>query len=172
MIRLKTLQKEISVRYQEAYEALQQANASLGVIADMANCIPIENGIQISHRSVMGIEVPIVHINPIPMMLSYGFIESNSRLDRAYQCFNELKTLTVTLAEVENSVYRLANAIRSTQRRANALENVVIPRYSRTTRFIADSLEEKDREEFSRMKMIKHAKARSAEEEAQEEVVK
>ena len=62
------------------------------------------------------------------------------------------------LAEVENSVYRLANAIRKTQRRANALENIVIPRYRETARFITDALEEKDREEFSRLKVIKAAK--------------
>jgi V/A-type H+-transporting ATPase subunit D len=59
---------------------------------------------------------------------------------------------------VENSVYRLANAIRKTQRRANALENIVIPRYQETAKFITDALEEKDREEFSRLKVIKAAK--------------
>ena len=57
--------------------------------------------------------------------------------------------MTALLAEVENSVYRLANAIRKTQRRANALENIVIPRYEETAKFITDALEEKDREEFS-----------------------
>ena len=39
---------------------------------------------------------------------------------------------SVMFASVENSVYRLANAIRKTQRRANALENIVIPRYQET----------------------------------------
>ena len=60
--------------------------------------------------------------------------------------------------EVENSVYRLANAIRKTQRRANALENILIPRYRETAKFITAALEEKEREEFSRMKVIKATK--------------
>ena len=59
------------------------------------------------------------------------------------------------LAEVENSVYRLANAIRKAQKRANALKNIVIPDFEKTVKFISDSLEEKEREEFSRQKVIK-----------------
>lgn len=69
------------------------------------------------------------------------------------------------LAEVENSVYRLGNAIQKTQRRANALENIVIPRFRNTVKFIGDSLEEKEREEFSRLKVIKEVKMKSQEEE-------
>ena len=62
------------------------------------------------------------------------------------------------LSELENSVYRLANAIKKTQRRANALKNIIIPRFESTVKFISDSLEEKEREEFSRMKVIKVVK--------------
>ena len=56
---------------------------------------------------------------------------------------------------MDNSVYRLANAIRKTQKRANALKNISIPNLEATVKFITESLEEKDREEFSRLKVIK-----------------
>ena len=69
-----------------------------------------------------------------------------------------MKKITTELAEVENSIYRLSVAIRKTQRRANALQNIIIPRNERIVKFISDSLEEKDREEFSRMKVIKAQK--------------
>ena len=69
-----------------------------------------------------------------------------------------VKELTVVLAEVENSVYRLANTIRKTQKRANALKNISIPRFEETIKFISESLEEKEREEFSRQKVIKNQK--------------
>ena len=59
------------------------------------------------------------------------------------------------LAEVENSVYRLATAVNKTQKRANALQNIVIPGLDGTIRFITDALEEKEREEFARLKVIK-----------------
>ena len=77
-------------------------------------------------------------------------------LDNAYLKFNEVKNLTAQLAEIENSVYRLANAIKKTQKRANALKNIVIPNFTETVKFITEALEEKEREDFSRMKVIKN----------------
>lgn len=70
--------------------------------------------------------------------------------------------LTAVLAEVENSVYRLADAIKKTQKRANALKNVMIPKFEATVKFITEALEEKEREEFSRLKVIKSQKAAKA----------
>ena len=40
----------------------------------------------------------------------------------------------------------------------NALKNIMIPRFEETVKFITDALEEKDREEFSRLKVIKRQK--------------
>ena len=73
-----------------------------------------------------------------------------------------MKELTRQLAEVETSIYRLAESIRKTQKRANALQNIVIPNFDRTVRFISDALEEKEREEFVRLKVIKANKAHQA----------
>ena len=71
----------------------------------------------------------------------------------------KVKKLTAELAEVENSVYRLATAVNKTQKRANALKNIIIPRYTATVKYITDSLEEKEREDFSRLKVIKAQKS-------------
>lgn len=79
-------------------------------------------------------------------------------LDEAYLRFAEVKQLTAELAEVENSVYRLADAIKKTQKRANALKNIMIPRFEETVKFITNALEEKEREDFSRLKVIKKQK--------------
>ena len=73
-----------------------------------------------------------------------------------------LPNLTVELAEIENSVYRLADSIKKTQKRANALKNIMIPRFEETVKFISDALDEKDREEFSRLKVIKKKKQKDA----------
>lgn len=62
---------------------------------------------------------------------------------------------------MENSVYRLADAIKKTQKRANALKNIMIPRFEATVKGITDALEEKDREEFSRLKVIKRQKSKN-----------
>ena len=71
--------------------------------------------------------------------------------------------MTAKLAEVENGIYRLAVAIKKTQKRANALKNILIPKFMNISKYISDSLEEKEREEFSRLKVIKTQKSRKTE---------
>ncbi|MBC8545607.1 V-type ATP synthase subunit D [Clostridiaceae bacterium NSJ-31] len=156
----KMLRREIDGTYERAYLALQRANITLGVIDNIAGAVPVDSGVKIHFRSVMGVDIPVVEYHDEEPRIAYGFLDTNSQLDYAYQCFHEVKRMTVLLAEVENSVYKLANAIVKTQRRANALKNVVIPRLESTVKFISDSLEEKEREEFSRLKVIKATKAK------------
>lgn len=157
------IQSEIDETYARAYQALQKANITLGIIDDIAGSIPEEDGLNVSSRSVMGVEIPIVTLEDNPPKPYYSFASSNSMLDEAYISFHKVKELTAVLAEVENSVYRLANAIKKTQRRANALRNIIIPRFEYNVKFITEALEEKDREEFSRLKVINKTKLKKAE---------
>ncbi len=157
--KVKMLRNEISQAYSTGYYLLQQANLSSGVIGSLARQIKVENSIELTFRSVMGVEVPtILYKAPKELAVPYGLEGSNSRIDEAYIQFQKVKELTLVLAEVDNSVCRLANAIQKTQKRANALKNIVIPQYEEQIKFISDSLEEKDREEFARMKVIKAQK--------------
>ena len=146
------IQTKIDVTYSQAYLALQRANITLGYIDDLAKTVPEDNSLKLSYRSVMGVEIPIVTIDEDSQEngLFFGLDVTNSAFDEAYMRFREVKRLTADLAEVENSVYRLADSIKKTQKRANALKNIMIPRFEETVKFITDALEEKDREEFSR----------------------
>ena len=154
----KVIREQITSSYQEAYDALQEANISMGLISDIVNSIPEDYGISIAYRSVMGVEIPKISYNKQPLKMTYDIERSNSKVDYAYNCFYKVKQLTVLLAEVENSVYRLANTIRKTQKRANALKNISIPRFESTVKVITEALEEKEREEFTRQKVIKEMK--------------
>ena len=152
------IQAEISATYAEAYAALQRAHITLGVCRESAMTIPVDDGLEMNFRSVMGVELPTVTLKPRPTEIYYGLDLTNSQLDDAYIKFDEVKRLTAVLAEVESCVYRLADAIKKTQKRTNALDNVIIPRFKSTVKFITDALEEKDREDFSRLKVIKKQK--------------
>ena len=154
----KSLRGTIDNTYIKAYSALQMANIASGVIENVANAVPVENTLSVTYRSVMGCELPKIAIDEKKPVLNYGLQYTNSNVDMAYISFEYAKYISVTLAEVENSIYRLTNSIRKTQTRANALQNIVIPRYESIVRFISSSLEEKEREEFSRMKVIKAQK--------------
>ena len=155
---VKIIRDQITSSYQEAYDALQEANISMGLISSIVNSTPEDYGISIAYRSVMGVEIPKISYNQQPLKMTYDIERSNSKVDYAYNCFYRVKQLTVLLAEVENSVYRLANTIRKTQKRANALKNISIPRFESTIKVISEALEEKEREEFTRQKVIKEMK--------------
>lgn len=152
------VQQKIDSTYSQAYAALQRANITLGMCEEFSGATPIDDGLKIDYRSVMGVELPTVQLEDSKLDLRYGWSDTNSQLDEAYLRFDEVKKLTARLAEVESSVYKLANAIKKTQKRANALSNIIIPQFQETIKYITEALEEKEREDFSRLKVIKKQK--------------
>ena len=153
---VKYLRSEMSSTFEEAYLALKNANLTLGSVDMLAAALPIDDNISLSFRSVMGVEIPSLRVEEISaQLLPYGLQQSNVFLDESYLAFLKVKRLTVMLTQVENGVYRLTEEIRKTQKRANALKNIIIPRYEETVKWITDVLEESEREEFTRLKMIK-----------------
>ncbi|MEG1103705.1 MAG: V-type ATP synthase subunit D [Oscillospiraceae bacterium] len=157
------LQRDIGDAFSRAYKALESANVTLGIDKTLEGFMPEENGFSMSSRSVMGVELPTTSFETTsPPRPLYGFFGTNMQLDYATVCFANVKELCARLAGTENSVYRLAAAIKKTQRRANVLKNVVIPRYETNVSFITAVLEEHDREEFTRLKVIKRTKGKKA----------
>ncbi len=151
------MQSQVDETYAAAYAALMRANTAMGNCADVASTLPVDDSLAISFRSVMGVELPTVTLGEGPgARMPFGLYSSSSMLDEAYLKFMEVKRLTVRLSEVENCVYRLADAIKKTQKRANALKNILIPKFEEEVRFITDALDEKEREEFARLKVIKN----------------
>lgn len=154
----KDIQSEIDVTFRTAYRALQKANIELGInyVQEIGESIPVEHSIEIKARSIMGTEIPLVRYTKTSgETLSYAFYSTRESLDRARAAFERVKELTIKLSMVENSAYRLATNIKKTQKRANALKNITIPTYKTLVHDITNSLEEKDREEFTRLKVIK-----------------
>jgi V/A-type H+-transporting ATPase subunit D len=103
----------------------------------------------------MGTDVPMVKYEEGDGTPPYGFFRTVSSLDRAFAKFTLAKNLSIELAEIENAVYRLAINIKKTQKRAKALENAIIPAYIGLVKHIQEVLEEKERDEFTRLKVIK-----------------
>lgn len=158
----KELRGSIEETFNEAYKALQNANIMTGINDLLTEQIPAEDRIEVNYRSVMGVELPTVSLPREQAKLDYSVSQSNSQFDLAYLKFNEVKYTTVLLAEIDNSIFRLAVAIKKTQKRANALQNILIPKYTEQVKYITNALEEKEREEFSRQKVIKAMKIKKA----------
>lgn len=153
----KEIQGTIAETFANAYRALQEANLTIGIntVQQIGESIEEENGVEIMLRSIMGVEMPTIADMTEEVKPQYGFARTNTTLDEAMTMFVKVKHLTLHLAEVENAIYRLATNIKRTQKRANALKNIMIPRYEGITKHIVNALEEKEREEFTRLKMIK-----------------
>lgn len=151
----KEIQTAIDTVFTEAYASLQKANIRMGLCDRIAEGVTVDDTLAIQYRSVMGVEIPHIPGDIPPPRPEYGFVHTSSALDECYIKFHQVKKLVRKLAEVETSIYRLAESIKKTQKRANALQNIVIPGFDETIRFVTEALEEKEREEFVRLKVIK-----------------
>lgn len=157
----KDIQEEIDQTFTKAYACLQRANIEHGIskVRELAFTVPIEDSIRIQTRSIMGTEIPHVKYDAKQNDLTYSFSTTRESIDIAREAFREVKDLTIKLSMVENAAYRLATNIKKTQKRANALKNITIPMYSNLVYTISNALEEKEREEFTRLKVIKRMKS-------------
>lgn len=151
-----SIQREIDSTFSAAYISLQQANIENGIsfVQEIARAVPIENSIRVKTRSIMGTEIPLVEFSN-EFLPAYSFHNVRPSLDVARMHFEKVKQLTIELSTIENSAYRLAANIKKTQKRANALKNITIPTYTALVHDISNALEEKEREEFTRLKVIK-----------------
>ena len=156
----KGIQSEIDTTFTRAYACLQHANIEHGIskVQELAFTVPIEDSIRIQTRSIMGTEIPHVKYDAQENSLTYSLSDTYESIDIAREAFRQVKDLTIKLSMVENSAYRLAASIKKTQKRANALKNITIPTYSALVYKISNELEEKEREEFTRLKVIKRMK--------------
>ena len=149
----KDIQTQIDVTFRTAYTALQKANMEIGIafVQQIACTVPVENSIRIKTRSVM-------EFDKTTNTPTYAYYSTKMSLDEAKAAFEKVKELSIRLSMVENAAIRLAANIKKTQKRANALKNITIPKYEALTKDIQNALEEKEREEFTRLKVIKRMK--------------
>lgn len=160
--RSKDIQERINSTFSEAYEALKAANMTEGIstVEGIAASIKGAADFQVLIHSVMGVEVPSVRFEKKEFEPTYSFYRTNNAFDIAVKSFQTVKYLVYELAEVENSVYRLAVEVRKTQKRTNALQNIQIPKYIDMVKYIVDALDEREREDFFRLKMVKRRTTR------------
>ncbi|MCW3998689.1 MAG: V-type ATP synthase subunit D [Candidatus Bathyarchaeota archaeon] len=142
----------------KAYLSLREAIMAKGseTIANVALGSTNKAEYLIDYRSIMGVTVPAVTFQgATDVKPDYGFANTNAELDHAFKEFHNVLKLLAHLAKAEGTTFQIANDVKRTQRRVNALNHVLIPRYRSTAKQIEMVLEEKEREEFVRTKRIK-----------------
>ncbi len=158
--RVKGSREGVEATLQEAYKDLSDAQMVMGDLAVKKSSMSVKESVnvEIESRSVMGVVVPLIEseIGQKNMVeRGYGFLETSVKLDEAASKFEESIKLIIELAEIEKTIMLLAIEIESTKRRVNALEHIIIPKLENTVKYIEMRLEEMERENFVRLKMIK-----------------
>ena len=150
--------EELLAALAKAYQSLREANMTKGseTVASVALGSSTEANYLFDYKSIMGVAVPSVEFQgEADVKPDYGFANTSVELDKAFKQFYSVLDLIADLARAEGTTFQIANDVRRTQRRVNALNYVLIPRYRKTAKWIEQVLEEKDREEFVRTKIIK-----------------
>lgn len=156
----KKLKEKIDTAFLDAYAMLQEANIDLGIenIMKIADSSTEDDGVSILFKTLMGVEIPIVKYSSPNKVVDYSFYDTTSAVDKAVLAFISLKKVIIELAQIDNTVYKLSQAILKTQKRSNALKNIVIPRTKKLELKIQGAIEEREREDFARLKVIKKGK--------------
>ncbi len=145
-----------------ARRALMRAEALDGpeVVHSAAFAAQGELSLSVEGSFVMGVPVPIIEQKSAARAVvdrGYSLSGTSSRIDETANRFEEEIDLLIELASSELRLRRLAEEIRKTSRRVNALENILIPRLHARKGYIEMVLEERAREDLFRLKTVKRA---------------
>ena len=143
---------------QEIYESVNESYLSLGVatVDSVAQSTPGVMEVESNVKRVVDVTIPVLTVTEKDTKsIPYGFADTNASIDRGAKLIKALLPKICKAAEYENSIFSLAKALEKTQKLLNALENVIIPQYKQRVQFILATLEEREREEFARLKKVK-----------------
>ena len=143
----------------EIYSSVYQAYITLGttILESISDSTPSVMEVDVNVRRIVDVKIPTLQVKTREggQLLSYGFLETNASVDKAAKLIKNMLPGICKAAEYENAIFSLAKELERTQKLINALEYVIIPQYQNAIYFIKATLEEREREEFVRLKKVK-----------------
>lgn len=158
------LRKKTDEMLQNAYQNFMLAKAVIGEqYIEEALVIPNQSvSVDISEKSIMSVKIPEFNFKKLTNLndeeeskVLYGFAYTTSELDKAIENFSEVSKSLLELAQNEKAIELISAEIEKTRRRVNAIENVTIPNYIDTIKYIGLKLSEDERASTSRLMKIK-----------------
>jgi V/A-type H+-transporting ATPase subunit D len=157
--KIKELRSYIVEAFDYAYSSLIRSNVTLGLITDLTKFFELDNNYSIKYKTVMGVTIPTLEHSPFKTLnlddSAYPVGITNTFFDDTIASFNKIKSIILTLANIDSTCYRLALNIKKTNKRTNALKNIIIPALEEDIFYVTNYLEEHEREEFSKNKLSK-----------------
>lgn len=155
------LRKQTDEMLRSTYQNFRLAKAVIGEsYMEEALIIPRKSvSVEIGETSVMSVKIPKFYFQEkegeMENKALYGFAYTTSELDRAIESFAEVSEKLLELAQNEKAIELISAEIEKTRRRVNAIENVTIPNYKDTIKYIGLKLSEDERASTSRLMKIK-----------------
>ena len=144
-----------------AYQNFMLAKAVIGEeYIEEALIIPKKSvSLEIGETSIMSVKIPEFRFDrnkeEAEDKVLYGFAYTTSELDKAIDSFSKVSESLLELAQNEKAIELISAEIEKTRRRVNAIENVTIPNYIDTIKYIQLKLSEDERASTSRLMKIK-----------------
>lgn len=127
-------------------------------LKSIALSVPLDESITLKEKKFMQTKIFEIDFDSKKLDLSYSLNLTNSLFDEALLSLNDLKEKVYKLAELDTTIKNLDTEIKKTSKKVNSLEKVQIPNYKAIIKSISSQIEEREREEFSKTKMIKDKK--------------
>ncbi len=131
-----------------------RAIAGRGIVESIAEAAPEMGDIEFGFRNVMGIKIPVME-KEIEKPKKEILLHETHKIEEAQKNFRKVADGLVKLVVAEESVRRIGEETKKVRRRTNALEHIMIPNLIFTKRYIDLRLQEIERENFFRLKVIK-----------------
>ena len=111
--------------------------------------------------NVAGVKLPVFtkyDTGAIAENTSLGLVGGGKKIANVRDKFTILMEMLIKLASLQTSFMTLDEALKVTNRRVNALENVTIPKIEAILDYISRELDELEREDFTRLKLVQGKK--------------
>jgi V/A-type H+/Na+-transporting ATPase subunit D len=156
----RNIRAELTEQYVSALGKINVARAldSDIQIKSAAMSIKQQPLIELETKNIMGVKIPKIVSGEVKKTIferGYGFLSATAKIDEAASAYEGVVEKITIAAEIEITLKRLLTEIEKTKRKVNALEQITIPRLNDDASYIRLRLEEMERENFSRLKMLK-----------------
>lgn len=145
-----------------ARQSLARAEAMAGseAVRSAAMAARTDLPLEVKTVNVMGIKVPQIEQRQVSrpaLARGYSIVGTSLTIDEAAAAFEAEVDAIIQLAESELRLNRLAAEIQRTSRRLNALDHMLIPRLEAEIDYIQMMLDERERADHFRLKLVKRA---------------
>ncbi|MCI4352003.1 MAG: V-type ATP synthase subunit D [Thermoplasmata archaeon] len=159
------LRGDLQRKVARGYGSIRMAEMLEGPIRleNVAMLIPQIIPVRVATKNVMGVRTPRLYGAAYVPLEAPQLLDLPTSVDESIRHFQGIYQVVLNIAEKENAMRRLLKEIERTKRRANAIENVLVPRLESTVRYIKFRFDELERDSFSMLKTVKRKIERAAE---------